>query len=506
MNLVCLECERAYDIPKSLPCGYAICSRCEKNMQDLDQANFLCKSCKNRHEIPKSGFERNLFLEKFLVTNGFDNSLKNRCSNLLIELDKTIIKLNEIFEKVDKYGMIVKTRFEHLRYEVDISTESLLEKINKYRDELVKEINEHESRQISEIQQNFNDDFIKELNDMKNDSENLKMLLKAEDLDEIKLTSTTDKIEELKKNSEEKKEFVFLKTSTETLGYVESTFDFDKSVIGKLIKVSNADFDVQRLKSFGRLKINYNIKYREIESSLVSINDNKDFVLFIKSRHTVGTSFSYGYQLRLYNNHSYTTKTLDSTINFLHISLDMIFTCKDYYKIITYDFNFNIVKQFYFSFSLVGMFVTKNKELIITSSTMPVVHILGEDMIEKIAFGQSDSPNRPYYIPSKNVRIQNELIYVCCKDELRILYEETGKLNRVIKFENDPCYLAMFGNDIKILFVSSNKIRDAKVYDLDKNILLEISLGEIDSIGSVQITDNGFLIVNDESNYLLYVN
>jgi hypothetical protein len=504
MSIFCPECELKHDIPKLLPCGYAICSRCEANLKD--QLNFSCKSCYYQHIIPNDGYQRHMLIEKLLDEK--NNDLKNSCNNALLELEYVKLKLEKLSEEVDKSETTIKSRCENLRNEIDISTEILKEKINKYRDELINEIDEHEAKQINLVQDNFNKDFKNSINEINDEMVDLGILLKADDLDEVKVTEITNEIEALKEKIEEKIKIMNSTTSKETKCFVESTIDLDKTVIGKLSTVINTDSYVRSLTSFGRLKINYSIKYREILDSLVAINDNKDVALYIKYSHMVGNRDFNEYQLKLYRYQWYvdTTKILISNVTFLNISLDLIYVYFEVEKeIFIFDFDFIQISRVSLPIEPSRMFITEN-EYSITTKSMPTVHLLDAGMKVKVSFGQSSSVYKAYYIPSTNVRIQDGLIYACCNNSLRVLNEETGRLFREIKFKYGTFKVEIFGIDIKILVVSGKKERNAQVYDLNENMLLDISLGQIDNIDSVQVTDNGCLIINEKSKCLLYFN
>jgi len=53
--LLCKNCQEQLDEPKILPCGKTVCSLCASKIK-MNGNEFDCLLCKNKHEMPKNGF------------------------------------------------------------------------------------------------------------------------------------------------------------------------------------------------------------------------------------------------------------------------------------------------------------------------------------------------------------------------------------------------------------------------------------------------------------------
>ena len=83
------------DIPKSLPCGEAICSHCESNIQ-INGNTFDCLLCRNKHDMPREGLPINKPLLQMLSIKPVKVSRGKAFDSLEILLDKIQNKCNFI--------------------------------------------------------------------------------------------------------------------------------------------------------------------------------------------------------------------------------------------------------------------------------------------------------------------------------------------------------------------------------------------------------------------------
>jgi hypothetical protein len=54
-ELICKSCSIRYDVPKCLPCGNFICSKCEIKCFE-SQKKVKCPMCDDLHSLPSNGF------------------------------------------------------------------------------------------------------------------------------------------------------------------------------------------------------------------------------------------------------------------------------------------------------------------------------------------------------------------------------------------------------------------------------------------------------------------
>jgi len=146
--LLCKYCEGRLDIPKSLPCGEAICTLCETSIQILEKNKFDCLVCKEKHEMPKKGL---LIMKPLLellsikpdkVSRGkaFDSLLK-----LLDEIEK---KCSYIKLSIEKSSDLVNKHCLDLKNDVQLKAEEAIQQINDISCQTIVIIDEYEKEMI----------------------------------------------------------------------------------------------------------------------------------------------------------------------------------------------------------------------------------------------------------------------------------------------------------------------------------------------------------------------
>jgi hypothetical protein len=156
----CEKCKTIFENPRSLPCGECICNKCIINgIDDKRRNEFNCFCCGEMHNVPKNGFPvckpMVLLLQmkpqveiKFNVWDEFKNQLKQMKDNL----DKLISNVKLSDEIVTEHCEIVKNQ-------IETRTESLIQKIENYKEVLLKEIDDYALECIDNITKekiNFN--------------------------------------------------------------------------------------------------------------------------------------------------------------------------------------------------------------------------------------------------------------------------------------------------------------------------------------------------------------
>jgi hypothetical protein len=141
----CGKCKTIFDDPRSLPCGECICNKCILNEIDNERMNeFNCFCCGEMHNVPKNGFpfcKPMLSLLqikpqgeiKFNVWEEFKTQLKQMKDNL--------DSLNSNFKLSDE---IVNEHCEMVKNQIEIRTESLIQKIENYKEVLFKEVDDYQ--------------------------------------------------------------------------------------------------------------------------------------------------------------------------------------------------------------------------------------------------------------------------------------------------------------------------------------------------------------------------
>jgi len=167
-TLQCKSCEGKLDIPKCLPCGEAICSLCESSIKVLDNNNFDCLACKEKHEMPKKGLSiMKPLLELFSIKPAKVSRGKafDLLQHLLEEIEKKhrFIKLG-ITNSTD----LVKTHCMNLRNDVQLTAEEAIQQINDLSSKIIEEIDEYEKKLIE-----YNKTISKSLNEFNKNAKEL---------------------------------------------------------------------------------------------------------------------------------------------------------------------------------------------------------------------------------------------------------------------------------------------------------------------------------------------
>jgi hypothetical protein len=196
--LICKYCEGRLDIPKSLPCGEAICTLCETSIQILEINKFGCLVCKEKHEMPKKGL---LIMKPLLellsikpdkVSRGkaFDSLLK-----LLDEIEK---KCSYIKLSIEKSSDLVNKHCLDLKNDVQLKAEEAIQQINDISCQTIVIIDEYEKEMIE-----YNKNNSKLLDEFNEIAKSVKMeYLRKYEVDEEMIIKSSEEATNLIKKAE----------------------------------------------------------------------------------------------------------------------------------------------------------------------------------------------------------------------------------------------------------------------------------------------------------------
>jgi len=160
-HLKCPICVQKYVSPRILPCGKSICLNCIENISllnvvkhtdSIDDAEEIrtiviekCPFCDKQHATSnETGFILNEFI---LQANEIKPEKVYRCQSYEI-LDNLITNLstdlNELISKLQYPEIKIREHCDKIRNQIDLATETLLEKIAKFREKFIDEINLYE--------------------------------------------------------------------------------------------------------------------------------------------------------------------------------------------------------------------------------------------------------------------------------------------------------------------------------------------------------------------------
>ncbi|CAF1018971.1 unnamed protein product [Brachionus calyciflorus] len=147
MRVKCPKCNKNIDLPRVLPCGETICSKCITS-----SGLFECFFCKFNHQVPKEGFPLNKILLKSFDL--FKNCLEKNCNdyNELVDGLNDLEKKFENFKNAhEKSEMDVIEKCQGLINEIDLTSEQKIKEINTIRFELIDKVNEYKKSCLSSL-------------------------------------------------------------------------------------------------------------------------------------------------------------------------------------------------------------------------------------------------------------------------------------------------------------------------------------------------------------------
>lgn len=137
----CKICDDTFQEPVTLPCCHNICKKHETVGKKIS-----CPECNEIHEIPTNGFPPNL-LARDLLNRKFD------CLELGPEHNEAIRTYMQLKDLIDEFkllrdnsGLAVTKAFDDIRNKVDLHREEAKKKIDDDALELIKELDEYESK------------------------------------------------------------------------------------------------------------------------------------------------------------------------------------------------------------------------------------------------------------------------------------------------------------------------------------------------------------------------
>jgi hypothetical protein len=262
-DLECPVCKNRFEIPKNLPCGHLICNLCEIKVL---HKTINCKICHQEHFVPEKGFPINHFLRKFLINSTF-KGIKSAHINSHFDRAKSSFQI--LKENVKKKETEIKERCELIRNNIDIKAESIINRIQDYRQDLLQQIDQQEKKFL---RKNEFEEYIKEF---ENKHENLALRINEKDLSDEKAKVIIEEIMEMeikfdliRKSSDEEM------ANINELSYEEGKDEPKLDLIGYLTLDSLVLNKLERLK-FQQKEKSLNLPKSERECLIQSIGKDK---------------------------------------------------------------------------------------------------------------------------------------------------------------------------------------------------------------------------------------
>jgi hypothetical protein len=514
---LCLNCKQNMDEPKLLPCGYTICTCCEKKIMSIYNDYFDCSLCGNTHAKDNNALPVNHSLKK--LKKVYLTSNYQKLVNKMKNIDEIVANLEDNMESK------IKSHCENLRYQVDLSTESEIESLNlqieilnKNREEMLDTINKFEKKKISEVQKYVKEECEQSTAILINEFETLKTELQKNNEDNCE--KIIEQANGLKNKLEEQNNKIDQIYKTGLLYFHEPNMNIGDKIIGTLDKIPIMDAMMENLKLVGKNNIDYNIKYRNISEPLAAVNNNCYIAIVLKyyCYDSVTYKKQENIELKVYfNNKELRSQIVDSHVyENIYISDSIIylmyknlsygiygpqpntFTTIDSYDLDSLNVNNSITLPFESS----KIFCQENK-LFVISRNEPCISIFSGNLEHIESFGSS---NDPYYIKSNQIFIKNGFFFTQNGENIKILKEKNGKLHKEFYLQpEDQDNIVWISHSLRII-TFNGEYKTIRAYNLDGEMISEFQISNIEEISSIDISENGRILINDKKNCILYYN
>jgi hypothetical protein len=186
-KLKCSMCNERLDLAKCLPCMEHVCTICEKSIYTKNDANnkFKCPVYEHSHEKPEIELPVNKLIQLILdcipVEIDRGDAFRAAKDNLVI-LKNSMRHLEDKFRNATK---LIKNHCDFLRNDVELTTESNIELLNKYKSDMLREIDEYERVCLENVDKK-DEDFEKFLSDCEWECADWSNYIQGLQLDEVR--------------------------------------------------------------------------------------------------------------------------------------------------------------------------------------------------------------------------------------------------------------------------------------------------------------------------------
>ena len=157
----CQRCKETYNVPLMLPCGENVCKSClqmeisedfETKVKPYEK--FTCLICDEEHEMPNNGLAVNKPIMKALNLKPHEVSRGETVKRLKEDLKQLQERRNELSKMMESKDETLRNHYEMVRQQIYIVTESRHKEIDEALTELIKEVDEHEKKNLDFLAEN----------------------------------------------------------------------------------------------------------------------------------------------------------------------------------------------------------------------------------------------------------------------------------------------------------------------------------------------------------------
>ena len=152
----CPKCISIYEEPLILPCGNTLCKMCifSEKAEKSELNVYKCVACLDSHDIPRTGFPVNKIVIDLIKEKPKQVYRGELAEKLRTNLSQVNVKMMSLTQEIDHAVDKIKEHFRNLRYEVQLSKETIIEEINKIGDAFFNTIENTEKRCIKNLELN----------------------------------------------------------------------------------------------------------------------------------------------------------------------------------------------------------------------------------------------------------------------------------------------------------------------------------------------------------------
>lgn len=516
--LACGICkEKLNEPPKALPCGAAICIKCEGTINENEKTSFNCSYCLNDHKIPENGFLVHSLIESAFNMKAIDKTETSLYNNYF----SIIEKIKENFNYLKDFESVFDNNFDSLKQEIDIKAESNIDKLNKFKEELLENVNSTQLKLLNSIKKVYLNEEAQKF--LKESFESFQSKIICDKNDTMTIKSVIEDLKLMDQLLSEKTFAIKSFFDANMISIKGPENEVTSNIIGSICIRSQAKNYAEMFNSIGKLKIDYSEKF-QYSRCIAAINENRHVAFVVKTRILAkDLSESFGCHLKVYFEDQYKRSLpLDINPDSISMSETLIYLIKS--KIVQiYDLNLNLIKQLDLEYQAIKLQVNKNHVFISTriekdydyrtqtqsynksrnSVYHNIYHIYNQEMEKENMIAQTTN-DKPFFITDQAL-IRNNYIFDFSNGTLSIYHLYNGRLFKNFSFPADA-EIDVFGDPIMIAVIFRAK-KIIQIYNMDNGKQENtFNISNISNISSIQITNNANILINDAEQEVLYLN
>ena len=527
-HLFCLNCKNRFKEPKVLPCGSTICLDCEKKLLTWDGSTYECPICKRIHTKPEDNILPVNVLVKDILSliplNVYSDKLYEKAEGLLRNAQNLNQNLTLELENCKSHVLV---HCDLLRNEIDIATESRIQKLNNYRDNFVQKIDKYEEKCLQKSQNSTDcvHSILQFTKNMELKFENYREAFNRPDLNDSELIEINNELTDLENKLIELSKKLNFCLFDKKLTFIEAPSELKPCDIGSLSQyISSTRVDINKLNKLPKpIEYEYTQK-RSDYYELIDISpfDSNSFLLsLVRSTDSFNTEITYSIKTKLVSHTGSLINECQKFVTFIKPN-GVILKCFQSKILLAYhsDDGFYIIEIFDKNlksdeesvgngtdYKIESIETNENGNVfLISTDSEPLIHVLDENLDEFDSFGQNTDMHKEFFLKDYySISIKDAFIFLQKTNSVEIIDRITGLLANKIQFKNsiDSYLFEADSNSTFIMFDTTARL--FQLYDFDGELLHELSFNDIKTISKFIVTKQGGLAILDSQARKVYI-